>query len=1256
MARTLRYLFVLLFLGVSFSASAQSVPGEISGIVLDTKGEPVIGAIVVVTEGNIQKGGAQTDDVGRFIIKPVDAGRYDVSASYAGLQKTVISNVVVNSDKTTGLKFTMQDKSSLKEVQVTAYKVPLIDSNSSGPNTTISREAIKDLPTHNTADMVALAANTYQQKSGGGISIAGGRGDGNQVIIDGVQTNGSTYNLPASSIDQIEIMPSGISAKYGNLTGGVINIVTRGATQKLAGSIFAEHSLDGYNNNIFNFSLSGPLYKKRWTDSNGNKQSKNIIGFFLGGDYQYDKDDNPSYNGNYVANNATLNSVRNNPLVTTTDANGQRVYKYATEYVNNSNLTYTKANPNSLAKVVRLNGKLDFHLQDNLSLTAGGTFTYANQQQSSRGFSLFAPEATPEVNSLTGRAWVRFTQKFGKANSTDKSGVISNAYYTIQADYQITTSSYQDPRFKHNIFDYLYVGKFNQITKDIYAPDQDTATKKLGILYEGRAFTGVTFQRSDLNPSLANYTSEYYNTAGYTPVSIDQIRNNRSVVNGDEPSSTYGLWANAGTGLSGYNKGRSDQVSVSVDASFDLLTGATRHAIQFGLYYQQRTERSFLALANYNGGTASLWQLAYQLTNRHITLDKANPIFIVGGRTFSKEDIKNGLAAPGPTDTIKYNYKAGNNQSVFDSSLRKKLGLATNGTDYVNVFGLDPSTFSLDMFSPDELLNSGNPFVSYQGYSYTGQIQNGQVNFNDYFTAKDANKHYTRPIGAFRPNYTAGYILDKFQINHILFNVGVRVERYDAANETLIDPYSLYQEQTVTQFDGDHPGLSHPANIGGSYIPYVDNNNSKTPNIIGYRNGDNWYDIKGNYIEDPSILKITTGRDPQPALSKDGHVKIDSNIFDPKNSFVNYTPQVNVMPRLAFSFPVSDVALFYGHYDVYSHNPASAYVITTPYDYYFMTQNANSVFNNPALKPERTFDYEMGFKQKLSDQSAVTITGFYRERKDMVTLRPYFDAYPITYFSYTNRDFSSTKGMTVSYDLRRIGHLQMTLAYTLQFADGTGSSATSTNGGSGGQVSNNGIISSLLSAGLPNLRYVFPLDIDSRHNIAANIDYRFSQGEGPVVGDRHILQNAGINLILRTRSGEPYTQLASPQPGDRTIVGQVNGSRLPWHFSADVRVDKDFAVAFGKKPAPESLKHQKQYTFNAYLLVKNVFNIRDVLGVYGYTGSSSDNGYLTSSYGKQAIPVQTNALSYTDLYRLAIQNPGLLNLPRQIFLGVQFSF
>jgi hypothetical protein len=573
------------------------------------------------------------------------------------------------------------------------------------------------------------------------------------------------------------------------------------------------------------------------------------------------------------------------------------------------------------------------------------------------------------------------------------------------------------------------------------------------------------------------------------------------------------------------------------------------------------------------------------------------------------------------------------------------------------------------MFSADELLNSGNRFVNYYGYDYTGKRLNGQVNFNDWFTQKDANGNYTRQVGAYRPSYMAGYIMDKFELpNNTLFNIGVRVERFDANTKVLKDPYSLYATETVgsnsvaaTKAINSLNGGKDPSNMGSNYVVYVADNTSNSPEIVGYRNGDDWYDPYGRPLADPSDITrlYSDGKIPQPYLQRNSgganphSLTMRDSSYNPNSSFTDYTPQVNVMPRFSFTFPIADQSMFYAHYDIIVQRPKSTgQVYATPYDYYYLTQNASSIMPNPNLKPQKLIDYEFGFQQALNSFSALTISGFYKERKDMIQVRPYLYAWPITYYTYANRDFSTTKGFIFKYDLRRINHISALVSYTLQFAEGTASSSTESVGNG---VGSGGLLQNLIGAQLPNMRFTYPLNVDCRHNLNANIDYRYDKGEGPIIGNLHVLENAGLNLIFRARSGEPYTSRLNAIPSSTTIIGGIQNSRLPWHYMVDLRVDKQFDVRFGKRSA-DGPDRRKSLGIMAFVYVQNLLNRRDVLGVYGYTGRPDDNGYLASANGLQSIANQRNAQAYIDQYTISNYNQGFLNLPRRINIGLQFNF
>ena len=490
--------------------------------------------------------------------------------------------------------------------------------------------------------------------------------------------------------------------------------------------------------------------------------------------------------------------------------------------------------------------------------------------------------------------------------------------------------------------------------------------------------------------------------------------------------------------------------------------------------------------------------------------------------------------------------------------------------------------------------------------------------------------------------------MDKFAFNDIVFNVGLRVDVFDANQPVLKDKYLIYTANNVseakaklasdpTQFNW----VVIPSSIGDDYVVYV--NNEFAPNqILGFRDGDVFYDANGVVVEDPKIIRGENGIAPwlkDPSAAQNQRVSADA--------FEDYKAQINVMPRVAFSFPISDEASFFAHYDILTKRPTSG-ARFNPIDYQFIESRTNTV-SNPNLKPEQTIDYELGFQQVLSKTSSLKISAFYREQRNNVQIQNVFEAYPNTYTTFGNRDFGTVKGLTVAYDLRRTGNVRMTVAYTLQFANGTGSDATSSASLLGG----------LQNAGLPNLRSVFPYSYDQRHAFNISLDYRYGAGadyNGPMIGDVKIFENTGLNIITNIYSGSPYTSQTNVtsdafiNPSASGLTGTVNGSRLPWQYRLDMQLDKTIDIEFGKEG-------KKKTTFlNIYIRATNLFSAQNVLGVYRATGNSDDDGYLAAAQFQASIQNQLDEQSFRDYYMMKVQNPFNISAPRTIRLGVKFDF
>lgn len=1287
MNRILRSAIVMILLCLPSIAFAQS--SGIKGILRDERGNPIVNANVVVSEGGIQKGRDLTDFDGNYTVRPLNGGRYDVKFSYLGRDLT-ITNVVVAADQivTVNGKLTTTNEAlgKGKEAVVHAtrlYTAPIIDPENPGGRQVKTAEQIEKAPTRNTSDIAALTTQVYQGGSGQGLSIGGGRSTGTKYVIDGVQLNTGNANFvnqAPGSVETITTFSSGIPARYGDASGGLVTITTKGATPRTQGSLQYEHSLEGFNSNQLTLNLSGPLLKKK--DSLGNRRP--IVGYNIVADGIYQEDNAPTYYTNNYISSDRLAQVEAHPLQVV-QQNGVVRTDYSTNYVHDSSFYTDKRRKNAAFYNGQLAGKLDFNVADNISVRVGASY-FANETSNfTRGLSLFALDNFSVTSQQTGRGYIRLTQKFGnKGGGGDevKENAISNAFYTIQADYQKDYAIRQDSRHGQNTFDYGYVGKFEELYRPIYSPGTDDASSLPGIRLRGYQPAGVIFTPGTQNPVLANYTKDAYSffaVTGTTPLTQTDIQSARGLRNGDLPPDVYGLYNNVGTNTGGWVKNNNDQVSVGIDASFDLKQKKTTHSVEFGLYYQQRNERSYGITGASNRGGGGIWGLMRQLTGRVVSQNEVGttPIFIKNGVRYTLNDVNNGVINPGPNDTIFYDRKVDYAaSSAFDKHLRDKLfaaGLISNYNDYINTDRYDPSFYSLDMFSADDLLNSGSSLINYQGFTYDGQLVTGNVNFNDFWTAKskaqgDSIGYFTRPIAAYRPNYIAGYISDYIQYKDFRITLGVRVERFDNNTKVLKDPYSLYAVRTASEYHYKQNGqdVAHPSNIGGSYVVYVgSNSNANTnPKIIGYRDGDTWYDAAGREVQDPLVLRTETGSDRLEPYLENANSNIKDSTFGKivDESFTDYTPQVNVMPRVNFSFPLNENALFYAHYDVLYQRPTSNEAYGTQTDYFFLDQNPSNIYGNSNLKPERMIDYEVGFQQRLSERSGVTLSGFYKERKDQIQIRPYLYAYPTTYYTYGNRDFSTYKGLSIAYELRRLGNLSLNINYTLSFAEGTGSSAASANGGSTTQVSGSGVLQQFIAAGLPNLRTQFPLTFDSRHNINAQIDYRFAGDRlGPQIGGGHPFQNSGIQLIFTARSGEPYTKYANAQnqqsgaSNSRVIEGTVNGSRLQGHYNVDINLDKTIPLKFHKAKEGE-VEKPSRLGLNIYAYSKNLLNIQDVRSVYGYTGRAGDDGFLTSPQGASTLVNQQDPVAFSNYYNVFQRNPGQIGPPRTILVGLRLNF
>lgn len=260
---------LLLSAFASVPSLAQITSSAISGKVIDSKNENLIGSTVVAINGST---GAKYITIvnadGRYTIPNMSSGGpYKVTVSFVGYRTIEQADVFLNLGITSKIDFTLQEEStSLSEVVVTGERAVEVKT---GAVTNISKDQLQQLPTlaRGITDFTRLTPQASNN------SFAGTNFRYNNISIDGAINNdaigfspslggvGGTANMPGSStrtnpisldaIQEVSVQIAPYDVKLGNFTGGTINAVTRSGTNDVTGSVYffgRNSALTGPNN------------------------------------------------------------------------------------------------------------------------------------------------------------------------------------------------------------------------------------------------------------------------------------------------------------------------------------------------------------------------------------------------------------------------------------------------------------------------------------------------------------------------------------------------------------------------------------------------------------------------------------------------------------------------------------------------------------------------------------------------------------------------------------------------------------------------------------------------------------------------------------------------------------------------------------------------------------------------------------------------------------------------------------------------
>ncbi|HEU0065391.1 MAG TPA: TonB-dependent receptor [Flavisolibacter sp.] len=272
-----KFLLAILMISSISSLFAQNKPGSISGSVIDGSRKTIESATIALCKAKdsaVVKYSVADKD-GRFLFENIKEGEYFVSVTAVGHQKGYSEKVSFSSSSTEVHLKTIElipDAKTMSAVTVTGRK-PFIEQKADKMIVNVDAAV---------SNVGASALEVLEKTPGvtvdkdGNISLKGKQGvtvmiDGRPAYLSGTDLTNYLKGLPATAIDQIEIMTNP-SAKYdaaGN--SGIINIKSKKNKQVgFNGSVTSGYSQGIYwksNNSLnlnyrtgkFNFFLNGNL-------------------------------------------------------------------------------------------------------------------------------------------------------------------------------------------------------------------------------------------------------------------------------------------------------------------------------------------------------------------------------------------------------------------------------------------------------------------------------------------------------------------------------------------------------------------------------------------------------------------------------------------------------------------------------------------------------------------------------------------------------------------------------------------------------------------------------------------------------------------------------------------------------------------------------------------------------------------------------------------------------------------------------------
>jgi hypothetical protein len=229
---------MLLALSPGSYAGAQVITGSLRGTVTDSSEASLPGVTAVLSSSSLLGGSTstETNDKGQFRFLGLAPGLYRLEIRSDGFAPYREDGLRIQVGGTLQRNIRL-DLGSFTESIIVSGRSPTVDTMETGLDHNYDSIAIRNtpVPRFSVFDLIKSAPGVSAVSPSGrqrNLSLLGAGIDESTYLLDGTDITSPRYGIARPSpgpdiVEEVEVQAFGASAEYGNLQGGVLNVVTR---------------------------------------------------------------------------------------------------------------------------------------------------------------------------------------------------------------------------------------------------------------------------------------------------------------------------------------------------------------------------------------------------------------------------------------------------------------------------------------------------------------------------------------------------------------------------------------------------------------------------------------------------------------------------------------------------------------------------------------------------------------------------------------------------------------------------------------------------------------------------------------------------------------------------------------------------------------------------------------------------------------------------------------------------------------------